>query len=144
MAVDLRNKIVHYEFEVDPAHLKPVFAKLFGFLNDFYRSHFDDPLEDRIAGPLWQEGAKVQEYGEELFRRAKSRMESDDVYEDHVVRCPKCGWEAMAAFGVKQDTCYVCGNVEDLVICSLCDRVVLWGEHEERGDKTYCLECLEY
>lgn len=143
-AVDVRNKIVHHHVDEAVANLKLVFARLLGFLNDFHRKHLDEPLQDALDKTLWQDGVKIKEYGEELYRRAKDHIASDDLDEALLITCPKCGWEALSAWGKNQDTCYVCGHVEDLVVCERCQKTMLFGEHEEHSDKNYCWDCLVY
>ena len=144
LASGLRNQIVHHEFSAKTVELKPAFAKLFGFLSDFHRNHLDEAMEEHIDKVLWQKGVAIKDYGEEIFRRAQSRMETDGVDEDCMVACPKCGWEALTAFGENQDQCYVCGNTEFLVVCERCQKIMFFGEHEEYGKKNFCWDCLCY
>ncbi len=143
LAAGLRNDIVHHEFKTDAVTLKPAFAHLFGFLVDFHRDHLEEPLDDHVPKDLWISGIKVREYGEELFRRAKVRIAQEGL-EGECIACPKCGWRAVTAFGDHQDTCYVCGHVANLVVCKRCQRVMLWGEHEDYGDGEYCYDCVCY
>ena len=143
LAAALRNDIVHHEFKTDAATLKPAFAHLFAFLVDFHRDHLEDPLDDHIPEVLWISGIRVREYGQELFRRAKARLAVEGL-EDDCIACPKCGWRALTAFGDQQETCYVCGLITHLAVCKRCQKVMLWGEHEEFGDGEYCDSCVEY
>ena len=143
-AVNVRNSVVHHHVDEALADLKLVFARLLGFLNDFHRKHLDEALQDAIDDELWQRGAKIQEYGEELFRRANERIEADNLGADVLITCPKCGWEALSAFGDNQDKCYVCGHVEHLVVCDRCQKTMFFGEHEEHNRKNYCWDCLCY
>ena len=143
-ATDLRDDIVHLGFEAPPEALKAAFAKLFGFLVDFHREHLEDPLDSYLDERLWHGAIAVREYGEELFRRAQVRMKADDVSEEFVISCPKCGWESLTPFGDNEDKCYVCGNIEHLVVCDRCQKIMIWGEHEELGGKELCLDCMVY
>ncbi len=142
-AAKVRNEIVHHEFKADPAELKPAFARLFGFLVDFHRAHFDYTIEEKVPKALWFDGLKIKEYGEELYRRAKVRLKADHV-EDCVISCPKCGWRALPGFGDNAERCYVCSHVTALETCDRCQAVMLRGEGNEHGDKTLCQSCLEY
>ena len=143
-AVDVRNKIVHHYVDEAVADLKLVFARLLGFLNDFHGKHLEEPLQDAIDNELWQRGVKIKEYGEELYRRAKERLTADNLTDDAVITCPKCGWDALTAWGEQQDRCYVCGHIEHLVVCERCQKIMIFGEHEEHDDKNYCWDCLVY
>jgi hypothetical protein len=143
-AANVRNEIVHHEFKADPAELKAAFARLFGFLADFHRTHMDFPLEEKIPKALWLDGLKIKAYGEELFRRAKVRLDAEQLDDSCMIECPKCGWRALTAFGNRQDTCYVCDHSTSLAVCSRCDMVMLFEEAEDMEGKEYCRSCLEY
>ena len=140
----VRNEIVHHEFKADAAELKPAFARLFGFLVDLHRTHFDYTIEEVVPKPLWLDGVKIKEYGEELYRRAKVRLAADNLDDDCLIDCPKCGWRALSGFGDQAERCYVCGHVTALAVCDRCNCVMLWGEEEESGEKTYCRSCFEF
>jgi len=140
-----RNKIVHHEIDAAIAELKLVFGRFFAFLNDFHRKYFDESLQDQIEEDLWFQGSKIKAYGEELYKKAKIRIEEEDLGDPNcVITCPECGWEALVAYGDNEQTCYVCGKFTDLAICKRCNKVMLYGEHEEQGDDFYCWDCLSY
>ena len=143
-AVRARNNIIHHQIDESVNELKLLFARLLGFLNEFHEKHIDNPIHDKIDDELWRTGAKIKEYGEELFRRAKIQMEKDSINEECVVTCPMCGWHALCAFEPKQDTCYVCGWTEVLGLCERCNTVLLPEEQEEHSGKIYCYDCLCY
>ena len=141
-AVRARNNIIHHQVDESVTELKLLFARLLGFLDEFHGKHIDEPIHEKIDDELWRTGAKIKEYGEELFRRAKIQMEKDEISEECLVTCPMCGWDALCAFEPKQDTCYVCGWIETLGICERCNTVLLPDEQEEHYGKTYCYDCL--
>ncbi len=143
-AVDVRNQIVHHQIDAALAELKLVFARLLGFLNDFHRSHLDEPLQDQIEGRLWQSGVKIQAYGDELFRRARERMDADEIGDECLIACPNCGWKALCAFEPSEDTCYVCGHIESLSVCDRCQHIMLSEEEHDYNKRTYCYDCLCY
>lgn len=140
----LRNDIIHHEFKAEPNKLKPAYAKLLGFLVEFYKIHLDRPLNWSIPEDVWLQGVKIKEYGEELYKRARAQMDKDGINDDSLIACPKCGWEAIVPYGDNQDTCYVCGNIEHLAVCTRCEKTMIWGEHEELDGKEYCWECMVY
>jgi|GEM_PF-1590142 len=142
-AAKVRNEIVHHEFKADPAELKPAFARLFGFLADFHRSHCDFALDEKVPKNLWFDGVKIKEYGEELFRRAHLRIKADEV-EDRVIDCPKCGWRALPGDGDHAERCYVCEHATALKVCDRCNIVLPAAEANEHGEMSLCYSCLEY
>ena len=143
-AVRARNNIVHHQIDESVDELRLLFSRLLGFLNEFHDKHIDSPLHEKIDEELWRNGAKIREYGEELFRRAKIQMNNDGIDDRCLVVCPVCGWKALCAYEPKQDTCYVCGWVEGVKVCARCSVVMIDGEHEEHSGKDYCYDCLCY
>ena len=142
-AAEFRNQIVHFEFAFETKELKLVFARLFGFLREFYLSRLDEELDSFIPEALWLEGIAVHEYGAELFLRAKNTFSEKRYTEEFIIACPKCGWDALSAWD-DINTCYVCGHQEDLVVCGRCGLVVECSEAHEIGKRSYCNSCHEY
>ena len=150
-ASEVRNNIIHYQIETEITQLKLTFSRLLGFICDFYREHLEYDLNYEINEELWQSGVAIREYGQELYRRAKARLKSEGLNDfKDVITCPKCGWDSLVAFGDHSDTCYVCGNVEELIICERCNKIMLAIEDEESeemgkiGGKYYCWDCFVY
>ena len=144
-ASEARNSMVHHEIDEDLILLKLVFARLLGFLNDFHGEHLDRHLQTAIRTNLWCEAASIKDYGNELYQRARIRMEEDDVDDSScLITCPKCGWEALSPYGNNQECCYVCDKATALVTCTKCDRVMIEGEGEEWMGKPYCHSCWDY
>lgn len=143
----LRNRIVHFEFDLHEKEIKLIFAKLLGFLSHFHAIHLDSPLDANVREDLWQEAVTIFEYAEELFKRAEKIFEEKEFDPLTIWTCANCEWEAF----VTQDdinTCYVCGYHAETIICSDCGEVFYQDEcHElQTGDEMYeifCTECYE-
>jgi len=143
-AVKVRNNIIHHQVDESINELKLTFSRLLGFLNEFHEKYIDEGIQEKVDSELWRSGAKIKEYGEELYKRALKQMEKDDIDEDCVITCPMCGWDALCAFYPKEQTCYVCGYIEDIELCEKCDKILLPNEQEDHGGKIYCYDCLCY
>jgi len=142
-ASDFRNQIVHFQVKQDVRVLKAAFSHLLGFLNDFHRSHFDVPLQEAISSRLWTSGVKIQDYGKELFRRARLQIETDQALVGaEIFDCPHCGWQALPAVGEGQ-CCLVCNAFEGFITCERCTRIVIYADHAGY-DERHCLPCYEY
>ncbi len=141
VAVEVRNDIVHHQIDAELPKLKLAFARLLGFLNEFHRSHFQEALQDQVDAKLWQSGVEIQDYGDELFRRAQERMKNDGITGAHLVTCPKCRWRALCGSPPMSNTCYVCGHTEDLYVCDFCQRILFAGEQRETDLRISCFEC---
>ena len=121
-AAKWRNQIVHSEFSLNTAEVKPAFAKLTGFIADFHGRFLDDKLKEAIPEKLWLEVVNIREYGEDIFRRASERLISEKIHPTTVWPCPMCGWKAFVSQHEK-NKCYVCGHKDIIVTCDGCGRL---------------------
>ena len=145
LAKETRHKIVHHEVDEKIEELRLAFAKLLAFLSEFYDSQFDTPLHEEIEEELWRSGLKIQEHGQELFKKAVEKIESNINREfEEVITCPTCGWESMLVNEDNEGLCYMCGHQEQLCFCDRCNCMIVEGEQEEEYGKVYCMPCLEY
>lgn len=146
-ALDIRNEIVHYEFEINPVECKLLMAKILGFLQYFNYTYMDTNLDKVITAPLWQKVLSIYAYSGELFASAIDVFESENIDLEKVWTCTKCEWDAF----VTQDninTCYVCGYVSDVVICPNCEESFYIEKCIEiqTGDEQFerfCTDCAE-
>jgi len=58
-AISQRNKIVHYEYEINPFHQRSVFIELFEFVHYFHKKHMGRELHDKIDEKLWRTEAEL-------------------------------------------------------------------------------------
>ncbi len=54
-----RNKIVHYEHDLNPDYYRSVFVGLFEFIHYFHAKHLQGELHDRIDPKLWRIEAEL-------------------------------------------------------------------------------------
>lgn len=54
-----RNKIVHYEYELNPRQLYSIFIQLFEFIHYFHQKHFHLELHDFIDKKLWKRESEL-------------------------------------------------------------------------------------
>ncbi|MFZ5758304.1 MAG: hypothetical protein ACOY32_01575 [Thermodesulfobacteriota bacterium] len=118
-----RNEIVHAEFSLNVTELKSAFSVLFGFIRTFHEVVLQENLSDHVPDNLWKEALEIQEYGEELAKRAAQQMHDEGIDPSTVISCPRCGRSSCV---LQEDTCrcYVCGSKEDLVECESCHELV--------------------
>lgn len=144
-AINLRNNIIHHEFETTPLEVKAAFAKLLGFLVDFHREHLKDPINTYISPELWHKAIDIDKYGQELFERAKERIRSMGLNSDEILTCPKCGWNALCTPEyANEGVCFVCNHLEEIVSCGRCQKLMLTCEAEELGKNFCCWDCFVY
>ena len=137
-----RNLIVHYEFEINPKELKPLFAKLLGFLSYFHRKHLDDTLDNIVPTALWEKAIEIFEYSSELYERAKKLFNEEEIDSDLIWACEKCGWDAFVIQDII-NTRYVCGWWANVIECPDCRENFFEDDCKElqTGDEQYELFC---
>lgn len=149
IAAEWRNQIVHCEFSLNTAELKPAFAKLVGFMADFHERFLDDDLKEAIPKELWQKAVSVRDYGEELSRRANETFTREKIHPNNIWPCLKCGWKDFVIQG-QRNKCYVCGHTEPIAMCDGCGKLEYASQmriepDQEPGSHEFdqlCRECL--
>jgi len=133
-----RNLIVHHEFELKPAELKPLFAKLLGFLSYFHLKYLDETLDNIVPPNLWEKAIEIVDYAAELCKTAEKHFEEEGFDISFAWNCRKCSWDAFVAQD-KINTCYVCGWSEDVIECPECGELFYEDECEElqTGDEQF-------
>ena len=146
-ASEIRNRIVHYEFDLNATETKLIFAKLLGFLSQFHTLQLDNSLDTIISEVLWQKAVSILEYSEELYKRAQDIFKEQGIDELFIWECKHCGWEA---FVIQEDinTCYVCGYKGNINECPGCNNLFYADDCFElqTGDEEYelfCIDCYE-
>lgn len=146
-AAEIRNRIVHFEFDFNVTEIKLIFAKLLGFLSEFHIRKLDNALDQIIPQELWEEAISIFEYSEELFSRAQ-KIFKEEKFDDLLIWvCKKCDWEA---FVIQDDinTCYVCGHTSNIFQCPECEELFYAenGKEFQTGDgqfELFCFDCYE-
>jgi uncharacterized protein YutE (UPF0331/DUF86 family) len=66
-AIDFRNKIVHYEYDLNEKQAEAIYCELFEFIHFFYRKHINADLQDSIDEELWHMEAELLSKFEKRF-----------------------------------------------------------------------------
>lgn len=118
-ASELRNQIVHFEFNLSLDQIKSNVVTLVGFYSEFCQRHLDENILSILPYSLSQEVLGLGRYVDELEQRAESRIESENISSEHIWLCSACKkYSFVAENGI--DTCYVCGHQEPVVECENC------------------------
>jgi len=146
-----RNEIVHAEFSLNVTELKSAFSVLLGFIRTFHEVVLKEGLSDHLPDDLWKEALAIQEYGEELAKRAGQQIQDEGIDPNAVISCPRCG-RISCVLQVDTCRCYVCGSEEDLVECESCHELVprvqterSWTgiSEDEMWEVRICRNCIE-
>lgn len=151
VANQIRNEIVHFQFDINIVEVKLIFAKLFGFFHSLHNSHIEKWLDTIIPEDIWNQALAIQGYSEELYKRAEERMENEGIELENIWVCNSCGWESFVVQD-NVDTCYMCGHEEMTIVCEDCNNEIYRSDAEEveYGDmkrrifkKLICKECYK-
>jgi len=66
-AADYRNRVVHYEFELNGFECKKIFAQLFEFIHFFHSKYLSRETHEHIAKDLWPTEARLMSYFRKKF-----------------------------------------------------------------------------
>ncbi len=142
-----RDRIVHYEFDIQPTELKLVFAKLLGFSMHFNKKEFNINLDAEVKGNVWNEALSIIEFASELYKRALNLIDEGQIESKFIWDCPSCGYNA---FVIQDDAdcCFVCGFTEDVFECPECKKFYFESESKEyqTGDEIFeklCSDCFQ-
>lgn len=115
-AIDLRNKVVHFEFSFEGEKVKLVFGKLLGFAQHCFGQYLGRALHE-VAGDLWAEAIFLLDYVDEIYKRAEDRIRSEGI--TIVFTCNQCDSDAFVPRST-EGVCYVCGHSEEVSQCAAC------------------------
>ena len=149
LAVNWRNRIIHHEFDFSVDILKNGFARLLGFLSNFYLGNFNVNMREYLGDEEWNKVLEIQEYHRELYRRAEDKL-SKYTQGVEIWACLMCAGQ----FVVENDTgmCLLCHYKENIVRCDSCgDKYLAWQANDmfrTINDKSkyvarYCDTCYE-
>ncbi|MDI5838356.1 hypothetical protein [Shewanella xiamenensis] len=119
IASELRNQIVHFEFDLSIEQIKSNFVSLVGFYTSFCRDHLDSDIVSQLPTKLHSELLNLDSYIEELENRASERMVAEEIPDGEVWECPACKKYTFVIHD-GTDTCYLCGHSEPVVECEQC------------------------
>lgn len=145
LASNIRNEIVHYEFSFKEEEIKPIYAKLIGFLQYIFNTYFNKNLSAIIDNKIWEEAVKIIEYTNELQKRAEERFKSEGIDEYMIMECRRCHQKSFV-FQDGINCCYVCGNIDKVSQCDNCyeyfylDELTQGRENEEMY---LCFKCRD-
>ena len=161
-AIELRNQIMHSEFELKPEYAAAKFFELFAFVVHFQGRHLATEIESILPGNHLAQLIDLEKGLEELYEKALERIEHEKIDSGLVMYCPVCGRETFV-FQDDINTCYTCRHTEPVAECPQCKRFIFESQmdsfgndvdtdfdegrvivHNDYGYKEYtaCLDCL--
>lgn len=145
-ASELRNQIVHFEFDLSVEQIKSNFVSLVGFYTSFCRDHLNSDIVSSLPSQLRSELLNLDSYIQELEKRAEEKIAQEKIPIDEVWECPACKKDTFVICDAK-DTCYLCGHTEPVSVCEQCQSLEFEDDLEQvdfgnmKGLKNYKALC---
>jgi len=118
-AVDLRNQITHFEFELTEEYAMVKFSEIFAFLVYFQGRHLKVEVEDILSQDMLQAVIEIEKCFGELRDKALQRIQDEGISSELIWACPHCEEDT---FVVEDDrnVCFLCRQTEEVVECPHC------------------------
>jgi len=121
----LRNRIEHYEFQVEEAEARGIVGRMLSFIFTFSKFHLELDLEEEFRkDDTWESLIKLVEF-REAQAKAIAKKFSEDGTES--TDCESCG---EPTFDIEAEKCELCGHRDQLVTCDQCGDSV-WASDTE-------------
>ncbi len=128
-AIDLRNEIVHSEFEFRAEYAMAKFSELFSFISYFQARFLEIEMEDVIPTDLLRSVAEIRKCFLELRKKAEQRIVDEKIPDELVWVCPLCEEDTLV-INDNRGVCYLCRDSGEIYECG-CGKS--WYEHEVKS-----------
>ncbi len=128
-AVDLRNELIHFEFDHEHDHIEGKFAEIFSFLIFFYREHLEMETSEFVDEAQHQRIIRIVRARAELKERARAYIKAEGFIDVWI--CPACD---ESTFVASDHQCCFCHHKENVVECATCGREALSSELIDTSD----------
>lgn len=132
-AINLRNKITHYEFEFPIDYARAKFSELFAFTAFFQSNFLKFNIEDILDSSKFQEILKTENHIKELKEKAYKKIEEENIDKSFIWECPNCG-EKTFVIEDGLDICFLCRYSDEITECEYCNNYFFSFEMESFDD----------
>lgn len=126
-AVNLRNKIIHFEFELTEEYAIVKFSEIFAFLVYFQGRFLEIEVEDILPDDRLESVIEIKKCFTELRDKAYQRIKDEDIPEDQIWGCPYCGEDTFVIWDAR-DVCFLCRQTCKVIECPHCGK--FWFDHD--------------
>lgn len=120
-AVELRNQITHFEFELTEEYAMRKFSEIFAFLVYFQGRYLQIEIEDILAQDLLQAVMEIEKCFAELKAKAIQRIKDENISVEWVWACPHCREDTFVVED-NRNVCFLCRATEEVVECPHCGK----------------------
>jgi len=111
----IRNKIEHFEFELDAKKNKLIVGKILSFIISFSKYELNLNWESEfVINPNWERLKSLSSFWEEHSDRIIKQLEKDEIATDY---CPLCSADTL---DLEEAKCHLCGFIDLLIECRMC------------------------
>lgn len=128
-AIDLRNQITHFEFDLRPEYAAAKFFETFATVVYFQARYLESEIEDIVEGDDLSQLLAIEKSRRELANKARRRIEEEEIDAEFIWECPGCAEGTFVAQD-EIDTCYTCRYFERVVLCEKCNNCRFESEME--------------
>lgn len=126
-AIKVRNDVTHADFELNGEYAAGKFFEVFAFVSEFQRRYLNTKVSDLISSDEFTRLVQIRKLLDELVKRARLRIEQENISAEFVWACPNCG-EDTFVIEDGADTCFACLHTADVVTCSNCSKLTFENE----------------
>jgi len=138
----LRNRIEHYEFQVEEGEARGIVGRMLSFIFTFSKRHLDLDLEEEFRKDArWKSLIDLVEFREAQSSAIVAQFKEDGT---NATQCESCG---EPTFNLDAEECQLCGHQDSEVECESCKDLVWASDTETVGDgeeyeATLCKNCI--
>lgn len=118
-AVNLRNQITHFEFELKEEYAISKFSEIFAFLVYFQGRYLKVEVENILPQDLLQSVIQIEKCFGELQNKAHQRIRGENISPKWIWACPNCGEDAFIIEDGR-NVCFLCRETGEDVECPQC------------------------
>ncbi len=143
----IRNRIEHFEFEIELKEARAIVGRMLSFIFTFAKSYLEIDLEtDFKEDDRWSELIHIYEFREAHSTALEKQLSKEGT---PVCDCPSCD---ATTFDVSVMKCALCGYMEEQIECDICHETVwetdtkTFDTVDDDGDPesvTVCQTCIE-
>jgi len=116
----IRNKIEHFEFELDAKKNKLIAGKILSFIISFSKYELNLNWESEfVINPNWERLKLLSSFWEEHSDRILKQLEKDEITTEY---CPLCSADTL---DIEEAKCHLCGFIDLLIECRMCEETFL-------------------
>lgn len=118
-AVNLRNQITHFEFELKEEYAISKFSEIFAFLVYFQGRYLKVEIENILPQALLQSVIQIEKCFGELQNKAHQRIVDENISPEWIWACSNCGEDAFIIEDGR-NVCFICRETGEVIECPQC------------------------